>query len=81
MSQQTFVIDFVDCWSADATRYAQELEVTLIRLDLSIDLKRGTEKESQEIVSLLVLLFGTPVAGAVNEVLSVKFLRLIPRAR
>jgi hypothetical protein len=73
MSQQTIVIDFVDYSSADATRYAQELEVALIRLDLSIDVKRGTKRESQEIVSLLVLLFGTPVAGAVNEVLSVKF--------
>jgi hypothetical protein len=62
MSTQSVVIDFVDCSSADANRYAQDLERALIPLDPSIDVKRGTKEEAQEIVSSLVLLFGTPVA-------------------
>jgi hypothetical protein len=32
-------------------------------VDPSIEVKRGTKEGSQEIVSSLVLLFGTPVAG------------------
>src|SRR5258708_21976616 len=64
MSAQSVVIDFVDCSSADANRYAQDLERSLIRLDPSIDVKRGTKEGSQEIVSSLVLLFGTPVAAS-----------------
>ena len=64
MSAQNIVISFVDCSSADANRYAQDLEGALIRLDASIDVTRGTKEESQEIVSSLILLFGTPFAGA-----------------
>jgi hypothetical protein len=64
MSVQKIVIGFVDCSSADANRYAQDLEGALIRLDPSIDVKRGTKEGSQDIVSSLVLLFGTPVTGA-----------------
>jgi hypothetical protein len=35
----------------------------LLRLDPSIDVKRGTKEGGQEIVSSLILLFGTPVAA------------------
>ena len=63
MSQQNIVISFVDCSSADANKYAQGLEGALIRVDPSIAVRRGTKEGSQEIVSSLVLLFGTPVAG------------------
>jgi hypothetical protein len=64
MSAQNMVIGFVDCSSADANRYAQDLEGALIRLDPSIEVKRGAKEGSQEIVSSLVLLFGTPVAAS-----------------
>ena len=64
MSAQNMVIGFVDCSSADANRYAQDLEGALIRLDPSVDVKRGAKEGSQEIVSSLVLLFGTPVAAS-----------------
>src|SRR5260221_8188383 len=67
MSAQSVVIDFVDCSSADANRYAQDLERSLIPLDPSIDVKRGTKEEAQEIVSSLVLLFGTPVAVSLAQ--------------
>jgi hypothetical protein len=64
MSHQNIVIDFVDCSSADANRYAQDLERALIGADRSVDIRRGTKEDSQEIVSSLVLLFGTPVAAS-----------------
>ena len=64
MGTQNIVISFVDCSSADANKYAQDLEGALIRLDPSIQVMRGTKEGSQEIVSSLVLLFGTPVAAA-----------------
>jgi hypothetical protein len=64
MSAQSIVINFAGCSPADANRYAQDLEGALICVDPSIDVKRGTKEGSQEIVSSLVLLFGTPVAGA-----------------
>jgi hypothetical protein len=67
MNRQSFVISFVDCSSADANKYAQDLEGALIRVDPSIDVKRGTKEGSQEIVSSLVLLFGTPVAAALAQ--------------
>lgn len=62
MSQQSIVIDFADCSPANANKYAQDLEGALIRLGPSVEIKRGTKEGSQEIVSSLVLLFGTPVA-------------------
>src|ERR1700680_1512804 len=64
MSAQNMVIDFMGCSSADANRYAQDLEGALIRLDSSIEIERATQEASQEIVSSLVLLFGTPVAAS-----------------
>jgi hypothetical protein len=60
--EHQLTIDLLDCSSADANRYAQDLETALIRLSQSIEVKRGTKPGSQEIVSSLVLLFGTPVA-------------------
>jgi hypothetical protein len=64
MSQQDIVISFANCSFADANRYAQELEGALIRVDPSIHIQRATKEGSQEIVSSLVLLFGTPVAAS-----------------
>lgn len=60
--EHELTIDLVDCSSADANRYAQDLETALLRSRQPIELKRCTKPESQEIVSSLVLLFGTPVA-------------------
>ena len=44
MSAQNMVIGFVDCSSADANRYAQDLEGALIRLDSSIEIERATQE-------------------------------------
>jgi hypothetical protein len=64
MSRYDILIDFAGCSAADANRYAQDLEEALIRSDSSIEIKRGIKEGSQEIVSSLVLLFGTPVAAS-----------------
>jgi hypothetical protein len=65
--ERQLTIDFVDCSSADANRYAQDLEGALIRSAQSIEVKRGTKPGTQEIVSSLVLLFGTPVAVSLGH--------------
>jgi len=63
VSTGNVVIEFVDCSSADANRYAQDLESALLSVDPSIEVKRRrTNEESQDLVSSLVLLFGTPLA-------------------
>jgi hypothetical protein len=62
-------IDFSTNSSAEANRYAQDLEAVLARLDPSITITRATQPGSQEIVSSLVILFGTPVAGVLAHTL------------
>jgi len=63
METITISVDFPGNSSSDANKYAQDLEGALANLDPSIEAIRETKPDSQEIVSSLVVLFGTPVAG------------------
>jgi|SRR5271166_1301934 len=63
MHTGTISIDFLENSSSDANKYAQDLEGALAPLDPTTEITRETKPGSQEIVSSLVVLFGTPVAG------------------
>lgn len=69
MHTGTIGIDFLENSSSDANKYAQDLEGALAPLDPSIEITRETKPGSQEIVSSLVVLFGTPVAGVLAHTL------------
>ncbi len=66
MDEQTYIITFDDASAADANRYAEELRQALLDASPDVEVHRRRDDPcTQDFGSTLVLLLGTPAAGAV----------------
>src|SRR5690348_14943325 len=66
MNEQTYIITFETASAADANRYAEELRQFLLDASPDVEVhRRRDDSRTQDFGSTLVLLLGTPAAGAI----------------
>ncbi len=66
MDEQTYIITFDNTSAADANRYAEELRHALLDASPDVEVhRRRDDSHTQDFGSTLVLLLGTPAAGAI----------------
>ena len=66
MDEQMYLITFDDASAAEANRYAEELRKALLDASPDVEVhRRRDDPRTQDFGATLVLLLGTPAAGAI----------------
>ncbi len=66
MDEQIYIITFDDISAAEANRYAEELRQALLDASPDVEVhRRRDDPRTQDFGATLVLLLGTPAAGAI----------------
>ena len=66
MDEQTYIITFESVSAAEANRYAEELRQAMLDASPEVQVhRRRDDPRTQDFGSTLVLLLGTPAAGAI----------------